>query len=123
MQKEYINISEFKKNIILTETTNSYIFKIKDYILKIYKKDYIKDIALININMEQKILNAQKIESIPEIEVPISALYDIDTGIFLGAKYNYIKGLSYGDYIDKNIGKYKRIIEHYYLFEYIFKRS
>lgn len=77
MQKEYINISEFKKNIILTETTNSYIFKIKDYILKIYKKDYIKDIALININMEQKILNAQKIESIPEIEVPISALYAI----------------------------------------------
>ena len=123
MQKEYINISEFKKNIILTETTNSYIFKIKDYILKIYKKDYIKDIALININMEQKILNAQKIESIPEIEVPISALYDIDTGIFLGAKYNYIKGLSYGDYIDKNIGKYKRIIEHYDLFEDIFKRS
>ena len=123
MQKEYIDISKLKKFPILTETANSYIFKIKDYILKIYKPAYIQDIKLININIEEKILSARKFESIPEIEVPVSALYDIDTGIFLGAKYCYIKGLTYGDYLDKNSCKYKKIIKYYDLFEDIFKRA
>ena len=123
MQKEYIDISELKKIPILTETDNSYIFKMKDYILKIYKPAYIQDIRLINMDIERKILSAKKIETIPEIEVPVSALYDIDTGIFLGAKYHYIKGLSYVDYIEKNARKYKKIVKYYDLFEDIFKRA
>ena len=122
MQKEYIDISELKKIPILTETDNSYIFKMKDYILKIYKPAYIQDIRLINMDIERKILSAKKIETIPEIEVPVSALYDINTKCFVGIKSNFIKGITYDNFIKEN-REYESIIKDYDYFEDIFKRA
>ena len=122
MKKEYIDIKKILQKPIFNsgETANIYIDG--DYIIKIYNQFYLVISKLNNIDIEEKILSARKIETIPEIEVPVSALYDINTKQFIGIKSSYIKGITYDDFIKEN-REYESIIKDYDYFEDIFKRA
>ena len=122
MKKEYVDIREIFQKPIFNSGNTSCIYKDGDYILKIYTPFYLDISKINNIDIEQKILSARKIETIPEIEVPVSALYDINTKRFVGIKSNFIKGITYDNFIKEN-REYESIIKDYDYFEDIFKRA
>ena len=110
-----------KKPIFASGETSN-IYKDGDYILKIYNPIYL-EIAKINDNdIEKKMLAAKKIETIPEIEIPVSALYDLNNKRFVGVKSNYIKGINRYNFMKENLD-YNQIIKDYDYFEDIFKRA
>ena len=122
MKKEYVDIREIFQKPIFNSGNTSCIYRDGDYILKIYNPFYLDISKINNIDIEQKILSAKKIETIPEIEVPVSALYDINTKCFVGIKSNFIKGITYDNFIKEN-REYESIIKDYDYFEDIFKRA
>ena len=122
MKKEYVDIREIFQKPIFNSGNTSCIYRDGDYILKIYNSFYLDISKINNIDIEQKILSAKKIETIPEIEVPVSALYDINTKCFVGIKSNFIKGITYDNFIKEN-REYESIIKDYDYFEDIFKRA
>ena len=122
MKKEYVDIREIFQKPIFNSGNTSCIYKDGDYILKIYTPFYLDISKINNIDIEKKILSARKIETIPEIEVPVSALYDINTKCFVGIKSNFIKGITYDNFIKEN-REYESIIKDYDYFEDIFKRA
>ena len=122
MKKEYIDIKKILQKPIFNSGETSNIYKDGDYIIKIYNPLYLNISKLNNIDIEEKILSARKFESIPEIEIPVSALYDINTKRFVGIKSNYIKGITRDNFIKEN-RNYESIIKDYDYFEDIFKRA
>ena len=122
MKKEYVDIREIFQKPIFNSGNTSCIYRDGDYILKIYNPFHLDISKINNTDIEQKILSAKKIETIPEIEVPVSALYDINTKCFVGIKSNFIKGITYDNFIKEN-REYESIIKDYDYFEDIFKRA
>lgn len=98
MKKIYLTDLKIEKK--LNENWNSTIYLLKNgKVLKLLKSQNVKKLKMLNIDIEQKILDSKKIESVPEILAPIEAVYTEDNR-FIGYTMNLLKGMSADEYFD-----------------------
>jgi hypothetical protein len=125
VKKEYVNVRDVWKMPRLVGGSSASIFRDGDFVIKLYDDDYLYEDEYYDINTEKKILRAKKIENLPEILIPESAVYNVDTGKFIGTRSSYVDGISYIDFLDGKLGTINNsdIVRNYDLFESIFKRA
>lgn len=124
MKREYINLREMNLPL-LSDGESSWVFRDGDYVIKIYKPGYLNMERFVGINTERKMLNSKNIELLPEIEVPISALYDVGTREFIGTRSRYIDGVNYNKFIKDSANNMDNdsIVKNHDVFEGILKRA
>lgn len=101
VRKEKIMFREIFKLPVIAEGASSIILKDGDTVIKLYKPGYLDMEKQIGIDTERKMLRAKEIKLLPEIEIPVSMLYD-ERNNFVGVRNRYIKGVSYNEFINNN---------------------
>ena len=91
-----VQVDDIKIVKELSSSENSTVYRTMDgSVLKVFSPFLLKLYEAVEINLEEKIVNSKKIESVPEIVTPTSAVYDRDS--FIGYTMKHVKGNSYKD--------------------------
>lgn len=102
---EQIDMEKFKQERgkgarLFSRSNSSSVFRLKDgSFLKIYNKTMHFLCQIAGVNLEKKITSLEKIEEVPEIIIPDTAIYDGST--FIGYTIPSAKGISMTEYDEK----------------------
>ena len=99
MKKEYLNLYDIEKlPLISDDSETSKIFRDGETVIKLYNPLFLIFEKGAEINTEKRILTAENYSDLPEINIPISGIYDEHSGNLIAARYQYIDGKSYNDF-------------------------
>lgn len=120
------NYEELDITDLICKTDKAYIFQLRNGdILKIFHSFILELYKQSNLKLEEKIISAKPIKTVPEIIVPNMAIYSNDE--FVGYALKKADGMNYNDYDDtlpqKEFSNLKRYAEEYQKLESIIKRG
>ena len=94
--KEFIRLNTLSKlPIISSEGETSVILKDNDTVIKLFDPMILQLEKTVGLDTEKKVLEAKKYTDLPELNVPTSAIYDINTKNFIATRSAYLKGRNY----------------------------
>lgn len=124
MTKEYKNLTEITElPLISSKGSTSTTYQDNDTTIKLYKPLFLELEKEVGHDTESKILEAEIITDLPEINVPISAIYDQETKEFIASRTKYIEGISFNDINTKTSTDLKRICNPHIYLENFLKRA
>ena len=120
------NYEELDITDLICKTDKAYIFQLRNGdILKIFHSFILELYKQSNLKLEEKIISAKPIKTVPEIIVPNMAIYSNDE--FVGYALKKADGMNYNDYDDtlpqKEFSNLKRYAKEYEKLEDIIKRG
>lgn len=124
MEKIYLSAKDIRKlDVLSLDGKTSIVYKDGDYVIKLFNKNILKSEQRRGVFTEQKLENASSIESLPELIVPKSMIYDPKTKKFIATRSKYIEGDSYVDVIKGRGITLSKVIEFHKMHEDILKRA
>ena len=94
--KEFVDLNTLTKlPIISSEGETSVILKDKDTVIKLFDPMILQLEKTVGLDTEKKVLEAKKYTDLPELNVPTSAIYDVNTRNFIATRSPYLEGRNY----------------------------
>jgi len=124
MIKEYKSLSDITNlPLISNDGKTSTTYLDNNSVIKLYEPFILELEKEIEYNTERKILNAEPIIDLPEINTPISAIYDDETETFIASRTPYIEGIDFNHINTSTSTNLKKLCNIHIRLENFLKRA
>lgn len=95
-----ISFYDLEIDKLISQSESSQVYRLQDgSVLKIFSELNKLYNSIVGINLEEKIISAEKIENVPEIIIPSAGVYSGSS--FIGYTNEYVQGINYGQWDDE----------------------